>query len=115
MIRRLRIASLFVAVVSGDYAVLMLINGQPTDSGVTAAICAGSWVAAGLIGYADRRRREAVARGRAAVWERRDRQAGAADQQCLLCGASRQKPSESPRFADRQAASLCAACVPALN
>ena len=72
---RLRNACLFVAVVAGDYAVLTLIDGQLTDFGVTAAICAGSSVAAGLIAYACRRRRKAVARGRAAVWERRD-QAG---------------------------------------
>lgn len=115
MTRRLRIAFLFAGVVSGDYAVLTLINGQPIDFGVTAAICTGSFVAAGLISYADRRRRKAMARGRAAVWERRDRQAAAADQQCALCGAARQNSSESPRFGDRQAARLCAACAPALN
>jgi hypothetical protein len=69
---RLRIASLFLVVVSGDYAALRLIYGQLTDFGVSAAICAGSSVAAGLIAYAGRRRRKAVARGRAAVWERRD-------------------------------------------
>ena len=92
----LRIAFLFVAVVAGDYAALMLIDGQLIDFGVAAAICAGSSVAAGLIAYAGRRRRKAVARGRAAVWERRDQQAAtAADQQCLLCGGARQKPSDS--------------------
>ena len=112
---RLRMASLFVAVVAGDYAALMLIDGQLTDFGVTAAICAGSSVAAGLITYAGRRRRKAVARGRAAVWERRDQQAAAAGQQCPLCGGARQKPSDSPRFVDRQGAGLCAACAPALN
>ena len=111
---RLRIASLFVAVVAGDYAVLMLIDGQLIDFGVTAAICAGSSVAAGLIAYAGRRRRKAVARGRAAVWERRDQQA-AADQQCPLCGGAGQKPSDSPRFVDRQRARLCGKCAPALN
>ena len=112
---RLRIASLFVAVVAGDYAVLMLINGQVIDFGVAAAICAGSSVAAGLIAYAGRRRRKAVARGRAAVWERRDQQAAAAGQQCPLCGGARQKPSDSPRFVDRQGARLCGVCVSALN
>lgn len=111
---RLRVAALFVAVVSGDYAALMLINGQLIDFGVTAAICAGSSVTAGVIAYAGWRRRKAVARGRAAVWERRDKQA-AADQQCPLCGAARQKPSESPRFVDRQGARLCRACASALN
>jgi hypothetical protein len=113
---RLRIASLFVAVVAGDYAVLMLIGGHIIDFGVSATICAGSSGAAGLITYADRRRRKALARGRAAVWERRDRQADtAAGQQCPLCGGARQKPSDSPRFVDRQRARLCGACASALN
>ncbi len=49
---RLRIASLFVAVVAGAYAALMLIDCQLIDFGVAAAICAGSSVAAGLIAYA---------------------------------------------------------------
>jgi hypothetical protein len=124
---RLRIAFLLVAVVAGDYAALMLIDGQLIDFGVAAAICAGSSVAAGLIAYADdedarrqhelgRRRRKAVTRERVAVWERRDQQAAtAADQQCPLCGGARQKLSDSPRFADRQGARLCGACAPALN
>ena len=60
---RLRGASLSVAVVAGDYAALMLIDGQLIDFGVTAAICAGSSAAAGLIAYAGRRRRKAVSRG----------------------------------------------------
>ena len=110
---RLRIASLSVAVVAGAYAALMLIDCQPVDFGVAAAICAGSSVAAGLIAYAGTRRRKAVALGRAAVWERRDRQAAADDEQCPLCGGARQKLSESPRFVDRQSARLCAACAPA--
>jgi hypothetical protein len=113
---RLRIASLFVAVVAGDYAAFMLIDGQLIDFGVAAAICAGSSVATGLIAYTDRRRRKAVARGRAAVWQRRDLQAVAAGQQCPLCGGARQKPSDSPRFVDRrfvdrQGALLCGACA----
>jgi hypothetical protein len=107
---RLRVASLLVAVVSGDCAVLMLVSGQLVGFGVTAAICAGSLAAAGLSACAARRRKT-VARGRAAVWERRDKQAAAACQQCLLCGAAHQKPSESPRFVDRQAARLCGACA----
>jgi hypothetical protein len=76
---RLRIAFLLVAVVAGDYAALMLIDGQLIDFGVAAAICAGSSVAAGLIAYADdedarrqhelgRRRRKAVTRERVAVY-----------------------------------------------
>jgi hypothetical protein len=123
----LRIASLFVAVVAGDYAALMLIEGQLIDFGVAAAICAGSSIAAGLIAYVDdedarrqhelgRRRRKAVARGRAAVWERRNVQAAnAGDRQCPLCGGARQKLSDSPRFVDRQGARLCGTCAPALN
>jgi hypothetical protein len=111
---RLRNASLFVAVMAGYYAVFMLIDGQLVDFGVTAAISAGSSVAAGLIAYAGRRRRKAVARGRAAVWERRDQQA-AADQRCPLCGGASQKPSDSPSFVDRQRARLCGKCAPALN
>jgi hypothetical protein len=122
---RLRIAFLFVAVVAGDYAALMLIDGQLIDFGVAAAICAGSSVVAGLIAYADDedarrqhelgRRRRKVTRERVAVWERRDQQAAAAHQQCLLCGGARQKSSDSPRFVDRQAARLCGACAPAPN
>ena len=112
---RLRIASLFVAVVAGDYAALMLIDGQLINFGVAAAICAGSSVAAVLIAYAGRRRHKAVARGRAAVWEGRDQQAAGTDQQCPLCGGARQKLSDSPRFVDRQGARLCRACAPAPN
>jgi hypothetical protein len=111
---RLRNAALFVAVMAGDYAVLTLIDGQLVDFGVSAAICAGSSVAAWLIAYTVRRRRKALARGRAAVWERRDKQAAAA-QQCPLCGGARQKSSDSPRFVDRQRARLCGKCAPALN
>jgi hypothetical protein len=111
---RLRMAFFFVAVVAGDYAILTLIDGQLIDFGVTAAICAGSSAAARLIAYAGKRRCKAMARGRAAVWGRRDQQA-AADQQCPLCVGARQKPSESPSFVDRQRARLCAACAPALN
>ena len=57
---RLRMAFFFVAVVAGDYAILTLIDGQLIDFGITATICAGSSAAAGLIAYADRRRRKAV-------------------------------------------------------
>ncbi|OBG98296.1 hypothetical protein A5697_16770 [Mycobacterium sp. E3251] len=112
---RLRMASLMVAVAAGDYAVLMLINGQLVDFGVGVAVCAGSSVAAGMIAYLGRRRRKALARGRAAVWEHRDYQAAAAGQECPLCGGASQKASESPSFADRQGARLCAACASAIN
>ncbi len=113
---RLRIAAVFLAVVAGDYAVLTLIYGQLTDFGVSAAVCAGSAITAGLVARADTRHRRAVARGRAAVWRRRDEQAATgANQQCLSCGGTRQQPSESPRFVDRQVGLLCRACGPALN
>lgn len=113
---RLRIASLFLAVVAGDYAALTLIYGQLTDFGASAAVCAGSAGTAGLVARADNRRRRAVARGRAAVWQRRDEQATTgADQQCPSCGGTRQQLSESPRFVDRQVSLLCRACGPALN
>src|SRR3954466_16072745 len=120
----LRIAFLFVAVVTGDYAALMLIDGQLIDFGVAAAICAGSSVAAALIAYANdeaarrqhqlgRRRRKAVTRARA-LWGRPDRQpATAPDRQCPLCGGARQSHSESPRFVERLGAHLCEACAPA--
>ena len=113
---RLRSASLFLAVVAGDYAVLRLIYGQLAEFGVSAAICAGSLVTAGLIAHADNRRRQAVARGRAAVWQRRDKQATTgAEQQCPSCRGTRQQPNDSPRFVDRQGGLLCQACAPVLN
>jgi hypothetical protein len=111
---RVHAVSVFVAVVSGDYAALSLIYGL-TDFGVAAAICAGSSVAAALIAYASRRRRKAVLRGRAAAWGRRDQHGAATDQQCPLCGGACQKLSGSPRFVDRQGARLCGACASAVN
>ena len=112
---RLRMASLFLAVVSGDYAALRLVYGQLTDFGISATVCAGSFVTAGLIAHVDSRRRQAVVRGRAAVWQRRGRQATVgANQQCADCGGTRQRPSESPRFVDRQGGLSCQACAPVL-
>jgi hypothetical protein len=112
---RLRTASVFLAVVAGDYAALRLIYGQLTDFGVSAAVCAGSLVAAGLIAHAENRRNQAVARGRAAVWQRRDKEATTGAGQCPSCGGRRQQPSDSPRFVDRQGGVLCQGCAPALN
>jgi hypothetical protein len=113
---RLRSASLFVAVVSGDYAVLRLIDGQVIDFGLAAAICAVASAAAGLLADVGRRRRNAVARKRATARERRGQQPiTAAGQQCPLCGGAGQEPSDSPRFVDRQRARLCEACTPAPN
>jgi hypothetical protein len=113
-VTRLRMAFFFVAVVAGDYAILTLIDGQLIHFGITAIICAASSAAAGLIAHADRQRRKAVTRGRAAVWERRDTQA-AADRHCPLCGVAGQTPSDSPRFVDRQRARLCGKCAAAVN
>jgi hypothetical protein len=108
-----RIVLLFVAVVAGDYAALMLISGHLIHFGVAATLCAGSSVAGGLIAYAGRRRRKALALGRGAVRESRDRpMAAVADQQCSLCGRVRQRPSDSPRFVDRQRTMSCVACAP---
>jgi hypothetical protein len=122
---RLRIAFLFVAVVAGDYAALMLLDCRLIHFGVAAAVCAGSSIAAGLIAYADdedarrqhelsRRRRTALARRRAAVSEHADLQAATvAGPQCPLCGEARQTRSDSPRFAERQELRLCGACASA--
>lgn len=108
---RLRIAFLFMAVVAGACAALELIYGHLTDFGVSAAICVGSLVTAGLIADVDNRRRQAMARGRAAVWRRRDHQAATACRQCALCGGPRQTPSESVRFVDRRLTPLCGTCA----
>ncbi len=64
---RLRIAALFVAVVAGDYAALMLIDGQLIDFGVAAShLC-------GILGRgrADRLRRQATPQGGGAETSRR--------------------------------------------
>jgi hypothetical protein len=103
----LRIAFLFVAVVTGDYAALMLIDGQLIDFGVAAAICAGSSVAAGLIAYAD----DEHARRQHELGRRQRKAATAADRQCPSCGGVRQNLSDSPRFVDRQGACLCRTCA----
>jgi hypothetical protein len=102
---RLRIASLFVAVVTGDYAALTLIDGQLIDFGVTAASCAAAAVTARLMAYADNRRRRALARGVKT----------GAEKQCLSCRGTRKQLSDSPRFVDRQGCLLCPACLPAFG
>ncbi|OBA72591.1 hypothetical protein A5641_07965 [Mycobacterium sp. 1554424.7] len=112
----LRIASLFVAVISGDYAALAVIDDQLIDFGVTAAICAGSVMTAWVIAHADNRRRRAAAPGRAAVGLRRDSQVTTrADLHCPSCRGTRQQLSDSPGFADRQAGVACQACTPAFD
>lgn len=113
----LRIASLFVAVVAGDYAALMLIDGQLIHFGVAAVICAGSSIAAGLIAYAD----DENARRQHELGRRRRRECGdhkaaiEPGQRCSLCGGVRQTVSNSARFVERQGPRLCAACTPAAN
>jgi hypothetical protein len=111
-----RLAALFAAVVAGDYAVLRLIYGHLTDFSVSAAVCVGCLVTAGVVSRADKRRRHAMALGRAAVWRRRDQEAATVvGRQCTVCGGARQKPTELPRFVDRQLTRLCEACASALN
>ena len=90
---RLRIAFLFVAVVAGDYAALMLIDGQLIHFGVAAAICAGSSVAAGLIAYADD---EATAHK--AVAARDERPSGSA-----VTSRRLPRPTNSARYAEARA------------
>lgn len=111
---RLRFVSLFVAVVAGDYAILMVIIGQLVDFGVAAAISAGSLVAAGLASCLGRRRRAAMRgptdRSMAARPAR-----GRPGQPCPSCASTHQKASESSRFADRRGGQVCEACAPALN
>jgi hypothetical protein len=113
---RLRIAVLFVAVVSGDYAALMLIDGLLIHFGVAAIICAGSSLTSGVMAYADRRRRKALTVKRAAGRGRPEGQAAnGADRQCPFCGGARQTLSASSRFVGRQGAGICAECAPALT
>lgn len=90
---RLRVAWLFVAVVSGDYTVLTLTVGQLSDFGVSAAICAGATVAAGLTAYAGGRRHKVVAGGRATLRKRFHHRA-AVGPLCPSCGGMCERPSE---------------------
>jgi hypothetical protein len=72
---RLGKASALIAVFAGGYAILMLSNGQLTDFDVSAGICAAALLGATLTEYVVRLSRKTLADGRAAVWERRDREA----------------------------------------
>lgn len=72
---RLGRASALVAVFAGDYAILMLINGQLIDFNVSAGVCAVALLGAAVSEYVVRLSRKTLAHGRAAVWERRDREA----------------------------------------
>ena len=71
---RLGRASAFLAVFAGDYAILMLINGQLTDFDVSAGVCAVALLGAALFEYVVRLSRKTLADVRAAVWEPRDRE-----------------------------------------
>ena len=48
---RLGRASVFLAVFAGGYAILMLINGQLTDFGVSAGVCAVALLGAALFAW----------------------------------------------------------------
>ena len=48
---RLGRASALIAVFAAGYAILMLINGQPTDFNVSAGICAAALLEATLFDY----------------------------------------------------------------
>jgi hypothetical protein len=72
---RLGRAAALIAVFAGGYAILMLINGQLTDFDVSAGVCAAALLGATLFEYVVRLSRKTLAYGRAAVWERRDREA----------------------------------------
>jgi DNA-binding beta-propeller fold protein YncE len=71
---RLGKASALLAVFACDYAILMLINGQPTDFDISAGVCVVALLGAALFEYVVRLSRKTLADGRAAVWERRDRE-----------------------------------------
>ena len=70
---RLGRASVLLAVFAGDYAILMLINGQLTDFDVSVGVCAVALLGAALFEYVFGLSRKTLADGRAAGWERRDR------------------------------------------
>jgi len=72
---RLGRAFALIAVYTGGYAILMLSNGQLTDFDVSAGVCAAALLGATLFEYVVRLSRKTLADGRAAVWERRDREA----------------------------------------
>jgi hypothetical protein len=115
---RLRIACLLVAVAAGDYAALSLIQGQLAEFGLAAAVCAASSVAAGLIAFADdesaRRRHEQYRRSRAAQQSQRSapQSVAAPAARSPQCHDLHQGRTDSPRFADRQAARPATDCTP---
>jgi len=72
---RLSRAFALIAVFAAGYAILMLINGQPTDFEISAGVYAAALLGATLFEYVVRLSRKTLAHERAAVWERRDREA----------------------------------------
>lgn len=62
-------ASALLGVFAGDYAILMLINGQRTDFDVSAGVCAVALLGAALFEYVFRLSRNTLADERAAVWD----------------------------------------------
>jgi hypothetical protein len=85
---RLGRASALLAVFAGDSAILMLINGQLTDFDVSAGVCGVALVGGALFEYVARLSRKRLAHGRAAVWERRDREASPMIPYPTSCGRS---------------------------
>jgi hypothetical protein len=65
---RLGRASVFLAVFAGGYAILMLINGQLTDFGVSVGVCAVALLGAALFAW-----RAGYGRGDAALADARQR------------------------------------------
>jgi hypothetical protein len=74
-VTRLGRACALIAVFAGGYAILMLINGQLTDFDVSAGVGSATLLGATLFESVVRLSRKTLAHGRAAVWERRDREA----------------------------------------
>jgi hypothetical protein len=72
---RLGRAFALIAVFAGGYAILMVIDGQLTDFDVPAGVCVAGLLGATLSEYVVRLSRRTLAHRRAAVWERRDREA----------------------------------------
>jgi NhaP-type Na+/H+ or K+/H+ antiporter len=66
---RLGRAPALLAVFAGDYAILMLINGQLTHFDVSASICSVAFLGAALFEDALRLSRKTLADERAAVWD----------------------------------------------
>jgi hypothetical protein len=87
---RLGRAFALIAVFAGGYAILMVIDGQLTDFDVSAGVCAAGLLGATLSEYFVRLSRKTLAHGRAAVSERRDREASPmiAYPQPTSCGRS---------------------------